>query len=215
MKYYTLGISDEINVIGEYPQIEKAIDYNLSNSDSYWNVSWNKTPDFSPVYKIKIKDRAIATNLLNNLSGFYGLSVDENLKRLLKKFNLPKHHFYPIEVSCLNQRINYYWFHFVDSLLDCVDFNNTTFDFFKKSPFIIINEFQFLSFDELRNKESELNFEYGIRLKKLVLKSDFPQFDIISLWGITPIFLVSEKLKIELEKSGLTGFMFNEFHALR
>lgn len=214
MKYYTLGISDDINVIGEYPQVEKASDYNLSTLDSYWNVYWNKTPDFSPIYKIKIRDKAIATNLLNSLSGFYGLSVDENLKNLLNRFNLPEHHFYPIEVSYLKKGLNYYWFHFVDSLFEYVDFNNTTFDFFKKSPYKIIQQFKLLSLDELHKKESELTFEYGIRLNKLVLKPDFPQFDIISLWGITPLFLVSDKLKNELEKSDLTGFIFNEYQPL-
>ena len=214
MNYYSLGISDDLNVIGEYPQIEKATDYNLSAIDSYWNVSWNKSPDFSPVYKVKIRNKAKATNLLNNLSGFYGLTMDEDLKSLFSKFNLPKHHFYPVQVSHLKRELNYYWFHFVDSLLAYVDFRKTTFESFKKSPFRIVEELRFSSLDELHKNESELTFENGIRLKKIVLKADFPEFDIISLWGITPLFLVSENLKIELEKSRLTGFTFNEYKQL-
>jgi len=191
MKYYTLGISDDLNVIGAYPQIEKEDNYNVSSVDSYWNVSWNQFPDFMPVYNIKINDKAKATSLLSTLSGFYGLTVDVALRGLIEKFNLPAHQFYPIQVKHFGQKLEYYWFHFVNSFLNYVDFQNTIFECFKKSPLQIIGEFKFQSVDELHKKKSELSFGQGIRLKHLVLRNNFPEFDIISLWNITPIILVN------------------------
>src|SRR5690606_13903697 len=103
------------------------------------------------------------------------------LKRLIENFNLPQHKFYSIQVNYHNKKLNYYWFHFINSLLDYVDFQNTIFELFKKSPLRIIEELRFFSINELHNKENKLGFEYGIRLKELKLKDDFPQFDIISL----------------------------------
>ena len=214
MKYYSIGITEDLNLIGSYPQIEKEDDYNLSLSNSYWNVTWERSPDFIPNYKIRINDKAKITNLLSNLSGFYGLTVDENLKNLLLKFNLPQHQFYPINVRYLNKYLNYFWFHFINSLLNYVDFQNSIFELFKKSPYKILEELVFSSLIELQNKVKGLGFEYSIRLKNLKLNDNFPQYDVISLWGITPLILVSENLKMELEKSDLNGFVFNEYKPL-
>lgn len=94
MRYYTLGISVDLDVIGTYPQIEKESGYNLADPPhSYWNVTWDKIPDFNPVYKIKLKSKAKSTSLLNSLSGFCGLTVNEELKSFLERFNLPEHNF--------------------------------------------------------------------------------------------------------------------------
>ncbi len=174
MKYYAISKSTDLDIIGEYPQIEKEYDYNLSDPYSYWNVSWNKTPDFDPIYKVKIRDSAKATNLLNNLSGFYGLTVDRNLKELLSKFKLPEHHFYPIQVTKHYKELEYYWFHFVNSFLEFVDFQNTTFELYRKSKFQILSEFSVGSVKELHIEEDKLNFEKGIRIKKIILKKIFP-----------------------------------------
>ena len=104
MKYYSIGITEDLNLIGSYPQIEKEDDYNLSLSNSYWNVTWERSPDFIPNYKIRINDKAKITNLLSNLSGFYGLTVDENLKNLLYVIlNIDNY----IEKSSDNGPINY------------------------------------------------------------------------------------------------------------
>lgn len=214
MRYYTLGVSVDLDVIGVYPQIEKESSYDLANPHSYWNVTWDKIPDFRPVYKIKLKSRAKSTSLLSSLSGFCGLTVNEELKSFLEGFNLPEHNFYPIQVYRQDKDLNYYWFHFVNSFLDYVDFDNTLFELFRKSKFEVLEEFTISSVEELHKKEDELNFEKGIRLKKIVLKDNFPNYDIIRLSNISPIFLVSENLKIELEKSSLTGFSFNEYKPL-
>jgi hypothetical protein len=215
MKYYSIGKSTDLDTIGEYPQIEKEYDYNLADPHSYWNVSWNKLPDFNPVYKIKIQHKAKITNLLNNLSGFYGLTVDRSLKELLSKFKLPEHKFYPIQVAQNNKQLDYYWFHFVNSFLEYVDFQNTTFELFRATPpFNVLKELSFSSVSELHKMEDKLNFEKDICLKKIILKKNFPNYDIISLSNIAPILLVSENLKKALEESDLNGFVFGEYEPL-
>ncbi len=214
MRYYTIFKSNELNVIGEYPQVQKIEDYNLSLPNSYHNVFWDKFPDFEPNYEIKIKDKATPTNLLHSLSGFVGLTVDEKLKTLLERFNLPPTQFYPIEVLYKNEYLRYYWFHFVNSFLDYIDFEKTTFERFQKSKFKILEEFKVSSMEEFHRLKKELNFEKGIRLKKLVLTNSFPNYDVINLRNITPLTLVSEKLKKELEKSDFNGFEFSEYKPL-
>ncbi len=214
MKYYTISKSNELTVIGDYPQVEKLESYNLSLNDSYWNVSWDRFPNFKPNYQIRIKDKAIPTSLLHSLSGFVGLTINVRLKQFLERYNLPPHEFYSIKVSHLNKRLDYCWFHFIDSCLNYVDFKSTTFELFQKSSFKILKELQLSSVEHFHELEEELNFEKGIRLKRLVLSSNFPNYDIISLHSITPIILVSENLKIELEKSVFNGFEFNEYKPL-
>lgn len=214
MKYYSIGTSDDLSIIGAYPQVLKEDNYNLSLQNSYWNVSWNKIPDFIPDYRIKLNELAKPTNLLNSLSGFYGVTVDKKLKHILRAFNLPEHKFYPIVVKKDSQILDYYWFHFVNSLIPYIDFQNTLFEKHRKSPFKIIEELNITSINELHQIESELNFEQGIRLKYLKLKDNFPKFDVISLWNLTPLILVSEKLKKTMEKSGITGVTFLEYKQL-
>ncbi|MCU0420647.1 MAG: hypothetical protein MUC38_13420 [Cyclobacteriaceae bacterium] len=214
MKYYTIGFTDELSIIGAYPQVTKEDGYNLSSFDSYWNVSWDKIPDFAPSYHVKINDNAKPTNLLRGLSGFYGFTVDLALKSLLIKFNLPPSKFYPIHVTYHGKNLEYYWFHFVNSLLDYIDYNGTTFELFEKSPFKLLRKINVSSVTELHELQEGLTFERGIRLKVLTLKNDFPKYDIISLWNITPLFLVSESLKTALEESGLNGFTFREYEPL-
>lgn len=214
MKYYTFFNTDELNVIGEYPQIEKSEKYNLSSPYSYWNVFWNKFPEFEPIYSVKIRNNAVATNLLHSLPGFKGLTIDDELKDLLCKFKLPPHRFYPVEVVHHNKQLKYYWFHFIDSFINYVDFEKTTFELFQKWPFTILKEFNVSSVDQLHKLEGELNFEKDIQIKKLVLLDTFPKYDILSLGNITPLILISEELKKTLEESKLQGFGFKEYKQL-
>jgi hypothetical protein len=214
MKYYTIGFTDDLSIIGAYPQIAKEDGYNLSSFDSYWNVSWDKIPDFAPNYHVKINENANPTSLLRSLSGFYGLTVDSALKNVLIRFNLPPSKFYPVNVMYHNKYLEYYWFHFVGSLLDYIDFHETTFELFEKSPFKVLKQIKLSSAMELHGLQEELTFERAIRLKALRLTSNFPRYDIISLWNIVPLFLVSEKLKTTLERSGLNGFTFKEYEPL-
>jgi hypothetical protein len=214
MKYYTIETSDDISVIGAYPQVVKEENYNLSSPISYWNVSWDKIPDFTPDYRIKLNDAAKPTSLLNTLSGFYGLTVDKYLKNILERFNLPEHNFYPIEVRKDNQALDYYWFHFVDSLIPFIDFKNTLFEKYRKFPLKVMEELRFTSINELHKIESRLNFEQGIRIKDLKVNNNFPKFDVISLWNLTPHILISENLKKTIENIGFTGLTFLEYKAL-
>ncbi|MDN3673867.1 hypothetical protein QWY99_12480 [Flavobacterium branchiarum] len=214
MKFYTFFNTDELNTIGDYPQIEKSENYNLSSPDSYWNVPWNQFPNFKPLYSIKIRDKALNTNFLHSLPGFKGLTIDDNLKNIIEKFNLPPHQFYKIEVVHRNQELKYHWFHFIESLLGYIDFEKTTFELFQKWPLTVLKEIKVSSIEELHKLEVELNFEKEILIKKIALLDTFPNYDIISLNNITPLILVSEKLKKTLEESELKGFEFKEYKQL-
>lgn len=214
MKYYTFFNTDELDIIGEYPQIQKSENYNLSSFDSYYNVFWNKFPEFEPSYSIEIKEKALQTNLLYSLTGFQGLTIDGELRKIFSEFKLSPHRFYPIEVVHHNKQLNYYWFHFIDSFINYIDFEKSTFELFQKWPYTVLKEFKVLSVNELHKLEGELNFEKEIQIKKLVLLENFPNYDIISLRNITPLILVSEDLKKSLEMSKLKGFDFKEYKLL-
>lgn len=214
MKYFTLNNSTEIQEIGAYPQIEKSENYDYATTNCFWNVKWDQIPDFTPSYEAKLSEGAIATNLLEKLPGFYGLCIDQKLKCLIEGMNLPSHNFFGIDIFQDNTPLDYYWFHFTQSLIPFVDFKNTVFEIFRKNQFSVIKEFSVLSIDELMEQKNQLNFEKGIKVKCIKLKSDFPMYDIISLWGITPIILISERLKLSMENHSITGFETSHFERL-
>ena len=214
MKYYTFFNTDDLSIIGDYPQIEKSENYDLSSPQSYWNVFWNKFPEFDPIYSVKIRNKGKGTNLLHALPGFQGLVIDDKLKDLISKFKLPPHRFYPVEVLHHNRELKYNWFHFINSFLSYIDFEKTTFELFQKWPFTVLEVFQVSSVDQLHKLQEELNFEKDIHIKQLVLLNSFPNYDIISLRNITPLILISEELKRSLEASELKGFDFKEYELL-
>ncbi|RAV97588.1 hypothetical protein DQQ10_27625 [Pseudochryseolinea flava] len=143
-----------------------------------------------PKYDIQIKHKAKPTNLLSSLSGFYGLTIDDKFKDILQRFNLPPHQFYPVNVTHRKVQLSYYWFHFVNSFLDYIDFTSSVFETFTLTPFNILNEFKVSSIKQLHALEREANFEKSIRPRALVLKENFPGYDIISLSNVAPLTLV-------------------------
>jgi len=165
MEYFTINASDDIAVIGDYPQVQKSKNYKLASPNSYWNVKWNRFPEFEPHYDIIISDKAKPTNLLGSLSGFYGLTVDGEFKELIEQSHLPPYQFYPINVSYKDKAEDYYWFHFIDSFLDYVSFNDSEFELYQKSPFAILDTIKLESLNRLRELENQQNFEKGVRIK--------------------------------------------------
>lgn len=200
--------------IGVYPQVEKSDRYDYSLPSCFWNVKWDEKPEIVPTYEANLAPNAIATNLLDKLPGFYGLCVDAKLKKIIEGQNLSSYDFFSVDIFNSGRRMDYYWFHFTESLIPYVDFEQTVFERFRKNQFSILKEFKVNGLEELKREMQELTFEFGIRVKTIKLVRTFPNYDIISLWGIMPIFLISERLKMKLEEMEVTGIELVEFDKL-
>lgn len=216
MTYYSLRPSTDELEIGQYPQIEKSLSYDYASPSCFWNVQWDEEPAFMPTYRARLAEGAILTNMLETLPGFYGLCVDDKLKRIFQSLNLPKHQFYSAKIENGDEEISYSWFHFIDSLIPFVDWKSTEFELYKKQKFEILNEFTVESLFDLREikRGVNLNHEKGVRIKQITLNNTFPMYDVISLWGLAPMFLASERLINELIKMNIKGVEYSLFDKL-
>lgn len=206
MKYFIINNTDNLMEIGHYPQIIKRPGYNPAVPNGYWNVRWDKKPNFMPNYESEIHTKAKATNFLEKSSGLYGFIIDEQFKVILTKHHLPDSNFYPVKVFHNENLLNYYWFHFINSSIEFIDFKSSIMEIFNTTPFKIIEEINIESINQINEISQSLSFEKGIRIKELVFRSNFPFYDVISLWNFAPIILISEKLKNALEGAEMTGY---------
>ncbi len=214
MKYFSITPTDNLNEIGYYPQIIKREGYNPTLPNGYWNVNWENFPEFIPNYEVNIHPKAKPTNFLDKSPGLYGLIIDMKFKEILECHLLPEHKFYSINVYYKENRLEYYWFHFINNITNYLSIKDSSIEIFSKTPFKVIEEVEISSFIKIHEITQNLPFEKGSRIKKIVLNENFPLYDIISLWNLAPIFLISEKLKIALESNGINGFEIKEFEKL-
>ena len=218
MKYYTINPSDDLKVIGHYPQTELRTDEGDNvRVDGYLAMRPDTFPDFVPNLKLELHSEAKPTNFLpNNPTGF-GWIVDSKLKNILEKHKLPKHHFYKIKVFHNQKSLNYYWLHYIiDDFYEFIDKDNSYGEAFEmKSPLetTVQSTFPILSWDQVQEEKKKHKFN-RTRIGKIVMKKDFPKYDLYQTRCISYISIISESLKNAMEKEHITGIetkIFDKF----
>jgi hypothetical protein len=211
MKYYSFGETDEINIIGENPQISTTADSLFGSAFSTVRVNYGEIPDEIPFLELKFNESAKITDLLRTYNPYFGLIVSERLKKILQTFCLPSHKFYPVNVINENEIIPYYWFNFYDNASKYLDYKNSTIEIYHKFNFKTLSIVSIESENNLQEINSNLGFERNIKLRKVSFNNDFPNYDIFSNnvlgFGYN---LISENLLKSLQQNNITGFMFSE-----
>lgn len=136
----------------------------------------------------------------------YQLVVSGEMKKIMEKFMLPEHRFYPVMLHDLvgenNREKRYYLFHIIEDWLDQINFEETT--FYNKDTEKIISE-------KIRNKhefwdlneQCYINYKQTIEPLKIKFKNELT-YDLFHLGG----FVVSEALKKRILDSGIQGIEF-------
>ena len=206
MKYFVLTNSIDPEVCGKYPQTDHD-DYYFDRLDptNLKELRLNNFLNHEKYFKRFLSKEAKLTDLLDRCSVSWGLVISAKFKEMLGDFNLPKHRFYPIDVIKDQCAYQYYWFHFYVDMFDHIDLDISTFEVFSNSDFRIIDERPITSEAYIRGIQQSLSFEYGIRLKKVYLKPAFPKYDLWqnNIYGLATV--ISEKLKLDLEKNSISG----------
>jgi len=215
MKYFSVSISDDLKVIGHYPQAKLRTDEGDNvRVDGYLAMRPDKFPDFVPNYKLELHPRAKPTNFLPKSPASFGWIVDSKLKSILENHKLPKHHFYPIKVYHKNTVLDYYWLHYiVDDFYEFIDTNNSYGEVFEfKTPIeIVVKEtFPIFSWDQIIKEEKKHEFN-STRIGKIVMKKDFPKYDLYETRSINYFTIISEPLKQVFEKESITGMEIKPF----
>lgn len=213
MIYYNIGRTNELDVIGQYPQTKEVTSskYHIDNIDSAVKVNSDHFPDFKPKYGLELLPKSIATDVIDKGSLEFGFVVSEKLKRLLSDFNLPPHKFHPIDVYKVNTQ--YYWLQFLTDFESFFDVKNSEieiFDIFKQE---VIEVVTFNSIQEIIESNRNLVLQIGktMRYKSIRLKRNFPQFDLFEVKGAKNFTLITETLKKEFESQNITGLEYLKY----
>ncbi|SFW52783.1 hypothetical protein SAMN02927921_02155 [Sinomicrobium oceani] len=213
MNYYIYGWSDDLNVIGHYPQTKLREGYNPRNN-GHFKVKPNVFPDFIPNLELDMHKKAKKTDFLG-FSISNGIIVNKKCVQILEKHTLPHHHIYPIKVYQNGALLNYFWIHYiVNDFWDWLDIElSEAVIFDDKKIFEAVAPLDLnIPPDEFRNLEYfELPYHQHLRWDKIVFKKGFP-YDLYQTRDVQILEIMSERLKETLEKENLTGFTTTLFN---
>ncbi len=113
MRYYSIGVSDDLKVIGYYPQLKFKKGYNPGLPEGYYNLPIHHFPDFVPNLEYELHKNASPVHILPPYPGRFAFIIDEKVKNILKEHCLPPHAFYPTTVFHNDEVLQYYWFHYI------------------------------------------------------------------------------------------------------
>lgn len=210
MRYYYLSRSDNLNIIGHYPQTKLRKGYNPRLSDSHWQVKKYEFPDFIPKLELELHKNAIPTDYLHFINLNHGLIVSKKMKETLEKFQLPRHHFYPISVYHKGNLLDYYWMHYIiDDFWDLLN-NTKSYAEIKKMidpiTFSVESKVPILSREQIINEKYSLEHTKIIVIGNIEMKTTFPNYDFYQIDCLSYNNIISQSLKESIIYEGLTGF---------
>tara|TARA_R110000868_G_scaffold367410_2_gene630383 strand:+ start:2532 stop:3221 length:690 start_codon:yes stop_codon:yes gene_type:complete len=219
MKYYSLQNSANKKILGKHDPYKKVI-HTVSVNDSihlgkHFLGLVNYVPEI-PILELKSEAKILDLMIGPSAIGFTNkLIVSSKLKEILKENNVNDIQFFEINLIQNNKNIEgYSVMHPIKENLDSIDFNNSEI-FISSSiqPIEKVNIKSVLHFKQLR-EELQTNGYNGrsiafLFIEKLILKKEIER-NLIYLNHLRNYgpFLVSEKLKNEIEKNNCTGIEF-------
>lgn len=209
MKYYNIGNTNEIEVIGFYPQTERTKGYHV---DSVNNILSNSFPDYTPQYGLTLSPKSIATDIIDRGILDFGMVISQKFKSVLEKFKLPPHRFYPIDV--LGSDKKYFWFHYITNIEKFINYKKTELEIYNSlPPFEVKEHFFSESYEHLLSISREIVITRGrsIRYKFIQFTTNFPNYDLFEITGAQYFTLISEQLKDEIINEGITGLEIVEY----
>lgn len=204
MKYYSISRSDDLKVIGYYPQTLIKEEYNPRALDGHSILNSNEFADFNFNYELILHDKAKPTNYLDAHACHFGMVIDLKFKSVLEQFNLPPHRFYPIKVYQKGNLLEYYWFHYIVDIWEYVNIELSSALIMKKFDFEIEKIIPIPNLKTIEQFEENLSFEQELMLNKLVLKTNYDVIKIGKVQYLPRLF--SEPLLNALQDEGMTGF---------
>ncbi len=208
MKYYLIGTSDDLNIIGHYPQLKFRKSYNPSLPDGYYQLPVHCFPDFLPNLEYELNNKAKDVNILPPYPGRFAFIVDKKVKIILESYNLPPHAFYPTRIFHKGKLLEYYWFHYIpNDFWELIDTRNSYGEIIriKSINTSVIGNVPIVSKEQiLAEKKRYMGLETLV-LGKLKMKTDFAKYDFY-ITGAFNHTIISERLKDELEENMITGY---------
>ena len=215
MSYYTILPSLDNKIVGCYPQVEKAI-YHCDiweNEKFIDKVNFIK-PTFEPITADAVlHKKAVKTDLISaEIMGFtFKLFISSKLKMIFESNKNTGIQFYSSSLIQKNQEDQNYW------VLNPYEFDFDHVDFKKSDVYLMKNTFEKVeklyieSKDDFIQNREDINkkgYPYSIFIEKLELIENGKDFLIINDVEGGVKYIVSEKLKKEIESNKCTGIEF-------
>ena len=169
--------------------------------------------------RIELKKSAIPTDLLSTWQHGNGIMISSKCFETIKKFNLGKSAFYNFKCYHKYNEYDYVYLALDNHLVDMIDYSKSI--FYTKNLFDeFMKDITFSSKSEMHNFINTLNkdkynkegykeglIENDVEIKKVFIKSEYQDFDIIKRYSS---YYISKRLKDILEINKITGIEFKE-----
>lgn len=216
MKYYSIESSQNRKILGKIPQVKEFIHHcDVWEDPNFIDRFVFKKIEIQPILSnVVLHSKAKRTDLIDTFGdiGFaHSYLISNKLKEIIEKFNCFGFQFFKTYVIHENEKIKDYWvINKYDFAYNFIDFKKTI--FFKKNSLNrdVIEEINFTSLDDFLLKIVDLKYPITIATSNIFFNENM-NLDLFSLrfyenGGHKGI--VSERLKNEIEKEGITGIEF-------
>lgn len=224
MKYFILKPDISSRKIGSaYPQVqEMAPGYNYDANDSVYALSseTESIPNYTPnLDYFVVHPRAIITDVLSTSVVSGGLLMNNKVKNILQKYNLPIHKYFPAKVNHKNVFYDYYWMHIVCDLTDFINYEKSTFfiyyNYSKNLGYVNIESKIDLSNKKQKLKTDNPGKSLTIWADEIVFSKEFNNtFDLFEIGLFDANFYISLDLKNTLISEDVSGLVFADANNL-
>lgn len=218
MKYFEIRNSINPKVVGTFPQVEKAI-HNCSvgnNPNFIDNFSYIKIDDEPITSNAILKKNAIITDLISaSIMGFsLKLLISDKFKSIIQKYSGQKCQFFQAPIIYQDKYYYNYWImHPYKINIDYIDFEKSTFAVRRKKQgggtlLENIEVSTIENFQKILKNKKELNYTYFFSERISIKSNTKDNFFILRYVEGGIKYVVSEKLKKEIEINNCTGIEF-------
>lgn len=217
MKYFTIESSLDESIMGKIPQVKKFVHHcNVGEEPSFIDNFVFEKIEIQPVLSnVVLHKNAKQTDIINTYGhvGFsFGYLISNRFKDLLEKFNCYGFQYFKTYIILNDKKFDNYWqTNKYDFPYQYIDFQKTTFLFKDRdvNKNVISKVMNFKNVDEFISFANQVHYPKWIFFKDVFFTENMNlDFFALRYFEGGHKGIVSERLKIEIEKNGITGIEF-------
>jgi hypothetical protein len=218
MKYFAIENSLNKTIMGKVEQTKDSVHHcDVWNDSNFIGKYPFKKIETTPILSNPVLYSASKLTDIINVSsvGFsYGsMIISDKFKHIFDKFNCYGVQFFPTYLIHKEMEVGGYWqTHIFDIPFDMIDYSKTKF-YLKNSENRKVNfkeTFEMTNYVQLHDKINSLEYPFSIYMDKVNFKAEmnYDYFFLRYFANNGSLGVVSERLKEEIEKQGITGIEF-------
>lgn len=216
MKYYSIQSSLNEKIMGKIPQAKEFIHHcNVQEEPNFIDKFIFKKIEIQPVLSnVVLYSKAKRTDIIDTFGdiGFnFSYIISNKLKEIIEKFNCFGFQFFKTYVIHVDEKLDDYWvINKFDFAYQYIDFKNTTFTLKNSLSRENLEIIELSTLDDFLKKIDSIKYPLTISMSNVSFneKMDLDFFALRFYENGGHRGIVSERLKDELEKNGITGIEY-------